>query len=149
MHPHYEPPTAVAVMALAIPMVVVPVALVMKYLARRREQQHLERMRAIEMGHAPVGSDFWPAVTALMIGAGVPLGACLLALVSTLIMRDEDVAKPAWIVAGIIGGAGVVGGTVLASVLLAIRRRQPPQAPLSMHHKPAFDPDVFDPVGHR
>jgi hypothetical protein len=148
-HSHELANPAVAIVALMIPIVIVPAALLMRYLARRREQMHVERLRAIELGYPLPESPFWPAFTALMIGAGVPLGACLLALATTLSMPDAEMAEPAWIVAGIIGGAGVLGGTVLASILFATRRRQTSQTPLNWHHKPTFDPEAFEPIGHR
>ena len=140
-------PFAIPLMALAIPMVIVPVSLIMKYLTLKRQQQHQERMRAIELGYPSPPSDFWPAFTALTIGAGVPIGVCILALFTSL--TYPPAIEPAWIVAGIIGGAGVLGGTILASILFAMRRRSMSEMPMNAHRKPAFDPEVFEPVGHR
>ncbi len=129
---------------------IVPLVMLMMYLVRKRDQGHMERMRAIEMGYPLPPSDFWPALTALTIGAGVPLGACLMALITTMNAQDNsDIVEPAWIVAGIIGGCGVLGGTILASILFATRRRSTTQMPTNAHRKPAFDPEAFEPIGHR
>ncbi|HEU5116919.1 MAG TPA: hypothetical protein VFT74_09620, partial [Isosphaeraceae bacterium] len=71
-------------------------------------------------------------------------------LITTMNARyGNEIVEPAWIVAGIIGGAGVLGGTILASILFAIRRRSTPPMPTNAHHKPAFDPEAFEPIGHR
>ncbi len=127
---------------------IVPMVMILMYLIRKRDQQHTERMRAIELGYPLPESDFWPAFTALAIGAGVPIGACTLALLTS--MNYPPAIEPAWVVAGIIGGAGVLGGTVLASILFASRRRSTHQTPQGLsHHKPSFDPEAFEPVGHR
>lgn len=138
-----------AAMGVAVIVVIAVLAGLAWFWSRHSERRHAERMRAIELGYPLPESNFWPAFLALFIGAGVPLGACLMALITTVSMPNTYIVHPAWVVAGIIGGAGVVGGTILASVILATRRRSAPQVSFNSHRKPSFDPEAFDPVGHR
>jgi hypothetical protein len=145
-----EKEVLIPIAAMAIPIVVVPTALLFKHLARRREYAHRERMRAIEMGQGSGGGLFWPSMAAVIIGAGVPFCALLCAFVTALIRPDIDEVWPA---AGFIGVAGVVGGSWLGGRLIhaAVGRSAPAPTPdvADSYTKPSYDPDAFDTVGRR
>ena len=130
----------------AIVMIVVglPVILGIRSEMRKREMEHTERMRAIELGRPLPGDGGWssPARLALAIGAGVPigtLGIAWLAAVST----DEATAF-IWPSAGAIGVAAVICGTVLAARIPHESSRIAPDP----HAKPVVDPDAFEFANH-
>lgn len=110
---------------------------------RKRELEHAERMRAIEAGRPLPGDQPWwsPNRVAAAIGAGVPLGALILALAA---VQDADVGPEfVWPSAGAVGVAAVICGTVLAA-----RLPHPTSAPEGRANKPYVDPDAFEVAGH-
>ncbi len=88
---------------------------------RKRELEHIERMRAIEVGRPyPGDNKFWfsgipqwvvPHIIAVLIGAVVPLGVFLCAFLANLVVGFH---KDIWIAAGMVGLGSVICGTVLA-----------------------------------
>ena len=88
---------------------------------RKRELDHIERMRAIEVGRSYPGElknsllafPQWavPHLMALSIGVVVPLGVFLFAFLATLIGGFH---KEVWIASGMVGLGAVICGTVLA-----------------------------------
>ena len=140
-------PVAIPVVAMLIPIVVVPTAMVLKQQRRKREYEHQERMKALEMGHLlPVGHA-WSAFAVTAIGAGVPIGAFLFAWLASL---TNHAADEVWPVAGVVGLAGVGGGVYLAKRVLGFRDNRPaPREVAFGNGKPAFDPDAYDVAGRR
>ena len=67
---------AIPIMALLIPIIVAPTAIVFRYVRFHREIKHAERMRALELGRPFPGDEPWwsPERIIVAIGAGVPLG---------------------------------------------------------------------------
>ena len=122
-----------------------PVVLGIRSEMRKREMEHTERMRAIELGRPLPGEGGWSSLgrLALAIGAGVPLGTLgigWLAAVST----GEAIAF-LWPSAGAVGVTAVICGTVLAARMPREAARIGPDP----HAKPAFDPDAYDAIAHR
>jgi hypothetical protein len=113
----------VVIVALSLfSVVVMPFVLHFRAEKRKRELDHLERMRAIEVGRAYPGENKYaltslvpswavPSVVALSIGAVVPLGGFLCALVATLVTGYQ---KEVWMASAMVGLGGVICGTVLA-----------------------------------
>jgi hypothetical protein len=130
---------------IALPMVLVPTILVLKQIRLKREWEHWERMRAMELGQSLPGTDKWPAIAAIAIGAGVPVGAFFC---SWLAVMTAHAADEVFIAATFVGLGGVWGGTSLMKRLVA-RRELPAEALYPSNGKPANDPDVFDVVGRR
>jgi hypothetical protein len=88
---------------------------------RKRELEHIERMRAIDAGRPYPGQKGFglsglpkwvvPNIIAVSIGAVVPLGVFLFAFLTNLIVGfHEDI----WMAAGGVGLGSVICGTVLA-----------------------------------
>jgi hypothetical protein len=118
-----------------------------KQFGRHREYAHQERLRAIELGHSPVGSTFWPSLAAIAMGACVPIAALGIAFVANLTHSGGD---EAWIFAGIVGVTGIGCGTFLVTRLLGPAFGPPPPVDSGWHaSKPALDPDAYDTVGRR
>ena len=109
-------PLVIPIVAILMPLVLVPTILVMKYRHQRRKWEHLERLKAMEtaecrsrLGQASRG----PAgVTA--IGAGVPAVSVLGAFLTTLLWdspggyRFRDRSGVAWICAVMISSLAMV-----------------------------------------
>src|SRR5262245_40329770 len=126
-----------------------PVVLGIRMSARHRELEHLERMKALELGRP------WPGETlaeteahagssserSAKIGVWVPLGALGIAFVATPIISNRaDMTHMAiWISAAAVGVTGVICGTILAM--------RTPQAPPPISHaafKPPLEDDALD-----
>ncbi len=136
--------------------------------ARKRELEHKERMKAIEMGMPIPGHYPWPAIAVIAIGAVVPVCAFAAALIATAIgprTPNNDAVAALWSAQSstayygtIWGGASGVGVTaVLAGAILAWRlmgtERKPGRRVESASDyagKPvSFDPDAYDTVSRR
>jgi hypothetical protein len=150
-------PLIIPIVAIMMPLVLVPTILVLKHRHKRREWEHRERMRAMD-GPMPLmrsGASVGTGGVAA-IGAGVPVASVLAALATTLAWDQNtpaDMPMPAvaWGCAVIISVAGL-GTSLLLALLQARSQRQIDSAvaaALQSSEKPAFDPDTFDVVGSR
>ena len=139
-------PLVIPIVALAIPIIIVPTAMGIKHARYLREVEHAERMKAMELGRTLPGDESWtPAGLAATIGAGVPIAAMLVAFVVSRSTPNPDVVESIVKMAGMVGLGGVICGTVLAAQQFA-RRAEPVARPVE---KPSYDPDAFDVVGRR
>ncbi len=144
---------AIPIVAILMPLILVPTVMVLKQRARAREQLHRERMRAYDLGLAPgpEAGGFWPALAAISIGFGVPAVAFAFALLATLVRPISD---DIWGVVAAVSVIALICGTVLA-VRLGGRRAaaaEPAASPWATDaaSKPAaFDPDAYDTVSRR
>jgi hypothetical protein len=136
---------AIPITGILMPLVLVPTILILRHIGRKREWEHLERMKALELGMPVPGSESGRAKVCIAIGAGVPLGALLLAWVASL---DGNYGENHWEAAMTVGGLGVVCGSVLAARLFPSRNRQP-DASMGPEGKPVVDPDAYDVAGRR
>lgn len=130
---------------MAIPIIIVPTVLGFKMAQRKREYEHLERMKALETGQSLPSRTAWPAaVTLTAIGAGVPMAAFLFTFLASV---SAQVPGEIWM--------APVFATLLSSLVtgnLAPKLLSPPKAALPDHlanGKPAYDPDAYDVVGRR
>ena len=86
-------PLIIPIVAILMPLVLVPTVIFMKHRHKRREWEHRERMKSLEVsgplpaGHAPVGSGGVAA-----IGAGVPIASVIAAFLTCVAseVRTED-----------------------------------------------------------
>ncbi len=136
----------IPIVAMMIPMIIVPTALALKHARFVREREHAERMKALELGLALPEDESWtPAGIAVAIGVGVPLGSLAIAWLAG--QTSHVAAQPLAVSAGAIGLGGVICGTILALRHSSDRQRlaslYPPEEKL------AYDPDTFDVVGSR
>src|SRR4051794_24667652 len=140
----------IPIVALLIPIVVVPAALLARLAQRSREMAHVERMKALELGRdlSGEGAGRTLARIAAKIGAGVPTFALGFAYLASLTLDRRD-AEMVLVAAGIIGFSAVVCGGLLAllSLKLLCRPHHASHEYASAVHKPAFDPDAYDHVG--
>jgi hypothetical protein len=137
----------IPILGVFVPIVVVPAALVFKYAKYKRECEHLERMKALEVGRTLPGDEPWwsPSRTIVAIGAGVPVGVFGCAwLASVSSQAHEEV----WVMAGMVGIASVICATILATKESA-RRHQAEAALQAAFEKPYIDADAYDVAGRR
>lgn len=122
----------------------VPVILGIRSESRRREMEHLERMRAIELGRPiPNESGWWtPARLAVGIGVGVPI--CIFAI-GAKAAELYGAAPFIWPSAGAVSVAAVICGTVLA----ARATMNPPTGSANVNTKPYVHPDAYDAAEHQ
>jgi hypothetical protein len=137
-------PILIPIIAMLIPMIVVPVALGLKYARHVRELEHAERIRALELGRTlPQDEPWWsPPRLCAAIGAGVPVGVFFCAwMASTLDHHREEV----WVAAALVGMTSVICGTALTAKHFAYRA----QTEGRYVAKPTIDADAFDVVSRR
>ena len=125
---------------------------------RKRELDHIERMRAIEVGRSYPGETRnaflaipqWamPHVIAISIGAVVPLGVFVCTFLTSLIVGYH---KEIWIPAGMVGIASVICGTVLGSHALQITASNgdSDRSDSFSSSKPLVEEDAYDVVSSR
>ena len=134
----------VPIFGMLIPIIIVPVALVIRHSRHLREFEHAERMKALELGRTLPQDERWdtaPKIAAL-IGAGVPVGVFGFAWLASMMVGFHD---DIWMSSMAVGMAGVICGTILAARHFA---RQAGAENLS-DAKPIYDADAFDVVSSR
>ena len=123
-------------------------SLILRNGRREREMEHLERMKALEVGMPlPGDAPFWtPNRVAAGIGVGVPAFAFVIAFLATFMGRGEyDVAI--WASTGAVAVAAIICGSVLTIHLPKTETPQP--RPMMPYAKAEFDPDSYDTAGRR
>ena len=135
---------------MAIPIVIVPIALGIKYARYERELEHAERMKALELGQTLPGDESWwsPVRLCAGIGVGVPLVAFGCAFLVSMLGMPGPASSDCWHAAASVGLVGILGGTFLAHRHL-VQREGSRNAHEDMHAKPEFDADAYDVVGRR
>lgn len=148
-------PLYIPIVAILMPLILVPTTLVMKFRHQRRKWEHLERLKAMETQlPIPLRQAIAGATGVTAIGAGVPavsiLGAFLTSLLWASSAVDDSAIVPAiaWICAGVISSLAMATSLKLASM----GRRSVQDAELSdamNNGKAVYDPDAFDVVSSR
>jgi hypothetical protein len=110
---------------------------------RKRELEHMERMRAMELGRTLPQDEPWlsPAKIGAMIAVAVPLVAFISAAVTT---SEAGFHDGVWIAAAMAGTAAVICGSILvASSVKKTQQIDPPG------EKPYIEEDAYDVVSTR
>jgi len=131
----------------------VPMGLHFKVAQRKREMEHLERMKALELGRPFLAPETelmrcMAGRIAFSIGAGVPIGVFGCAWLAS---ETVGYHEPIWIAAGMVGLGGVICGTVLAGTLFSsTSASSTSQSSGSFDRgKPLVDEDAYDVVSAR
>jgi hypothetical protein len=145
--------TIIPITAILMPMVLVPTIITLKHRQKKREWEHLERMRAMELQlPTPALGESPGARGVVAIGAGVPIASVLGAFFTCVegppSVDGVPLAAIAW------GSAALISiGAMLTSLILAFMVARSPgrvdAAALVSQAKPVYDPDAFDVVGSR
>jgi hypothetical protein len=147
-------PLLIPIVAILMPLLLVPTILVLKHRHKKREWEHRERMKAMETSF-PVSHTLGlgNARGVAAIGAGVPAASVLAAFLTSVAWEPrplDDVSVPAvaWGCAVLISVGGLVTSLILASMHAKAAEKAASIARMDQA-KPAFDPDTFDVVGSR
>lgn len=136
----------IPLVAIMLPMILVPTVLVLRQSTKQREWCHVERMKAMERGVPVPGTEIWTSRVAIAIGAIMPVGVFGIAWLTSLTTNVDKV----WVAAALVGGAGVFGGIRLAGQAIAARpaegRSANSESYTSVNDKPAFDPDAYEAI---
>lgn len=138
----------ISIVALLIPIVIVPTALGVRFAQRAREMEHAERMKALELGRTlPQDEPWWsPARISLAIGAGVPFGVFFCATMATGVAGYHE---EVWMGTMAVALTSVISGSLLAGKHFA-HQAQAEGLFSTGHAKPRLeDADAFDVVGSR
>lgn len=149
-----------ALAGMAIPLVLVPAALLAKRSRLNRQLTHKERMEAIRMGVTPPSDSSPPGPGSLVaIGAGVPIAAVLMAWLTAEripYVAPEYGVDSLLVVAGVWACAVLISGFALTITLIlgllqhrarARAEKREREAAAFGSAKPAHDPDAFDLTG--
>ena len=140
-------PILIPLAGIALPVVLVPVILGIRYARHERELEHAERIRALELGRTLPKDEAWwtlPRIS-VAIGAGVPAAVFFCAWQASLSQSDPTVS---WVAASIVGLAAVVCGTGLSAWHFS-RRDQSAHLADGLPAKSQFDADAYDVVSSR
>lgn len=137
-----------------LPLVLVPMVMTLKFRMKKREWEHLERMRALQMGVAPAqaGQRIGPGVL-ISIGTGVPAASVLAAGLTSVNFPIEQPDSLA--VIGITWGCAwlISTGAMITALVLGVIQARAQKDASSLDHedaaKPAYEPDAYDVVSRR
>jgi hypothetical protein len=137
-----------------LPLVLVPMVMTLKFRMKKREWEHLERMRALQMGVVPgqAAQRIGPG-TLISIGTGVPAASVLAAGITSLNI-PSDLSDPIAVIAIAWGCAWLIStGAMITALVLGVVQAKAQKNALPADEdaaaKPAYDPDAYDVVSRR
>ena len=148
-------PLYIPIVAILMPLILVPTTLVMKYRHQKRKWEHLERLKSMEAQlPIPLRHALERAAGVSAIGAGVPAVSVLGAFLTTLLWEPLDIGDSVAVPAVAWGCALFISlGAMLTSLKLASMqhnaRKEFEYASSVDERKPVYDPDAFDVVSSR
>jgi hypothetical protein len=140
-------PLIIPIVAIGLPLILVPIILGFRYERYKRELEHAERIKALELGRTLRRDDSWwtlPRIS-VAIGAGVPAVVFFCAWQASESLQEPE---PAWIGAGIVGVVAVVSGSVLAARYY-LGRDESAHVGYGLDGKSQIDADAFDVASSR
>jgi hypothetical protein len=108
---------------------------------RKAKMSHLERMKAMELGHLPIPSQGPLALYCGVVGAGVPIGTFLITWMAS---QSHRVPNDIWVAPSIVSVVALIGVSIVAGTGFA---RSNASAEPQSKTKPAHDPDAVDFAG--
>jgi hypothetical protein len=148
-------PLYIPIVAILMPIILVPTILVMKHRHQTRKWEHLERLKAMEVqSPMPIRQALERAGGVSAIGAGVPAVSVLGAFLTTLLWEPLDIGDSVAVPAVAWGCALFISlGAMLTSLKLASMQHKASKefeyASSVDERKPVYDPDAFDVVSSR
>jgi hypothetical protein len=137
-----------------MPLILVPMVLTLKFRQKKREWEHLERMRALQTGGPVPQADHRQGAGALIaIGAGVPAVSVIAAGLTT---GEIPNSLPDYLplIAVVWGCAWLIStGALITALVLGIVQARSRKADSAFGQdaaaKPVYDPDAYDVVSRR
>ena len=128
--------------AMAMPIVLVPTIMAMRQASKKREYEHLERMKALETGQPIPGELNWAgAIVCAAVGAGVPIASFLFTFLATV--NASNVPGEIWIAPVVTSFFALFSAAKLGTSIFQ------PAKPATGEQvgKPVYDPDAYETVG--
>jgi hypothetical protein len=143
MHEDFNPALLIPLAGIALPLFLVPMIMAMKQAQRKRECEHMERMKSLELGRPLPSTQAWPALAAIALGAIMPVGVFVVALIAST--QTSGHAEAFFAPAAFVSVCGVWAGGGLARRLFASGS----STACGSNDKHSIDPEAFDVVGRR
>jgi hypothetical protein len=134
---------AITIVAVLCPAIGIPVYLGLRHERWKRQLEHTERMRALELGRPLPGDESWlsPTRIGLLIAVAVPIGVFCCAMVATAMAGFQE---GIWIPTAVVSVTAVLCGSKTAGhaahTTAALNRELP---------KPVVEEDAYDVVSAR
>lgn len=130
-----------------LPVIVIPVLLHFRHERWKLRLEHERQLKALDLGRTVPGegyreSWFSPLRVGMVIGAGVPLGAFLSAMVTSVCVGFHD---GIWIATALVGLGAVISGSIIAGRASWESKMSPAEGEL----KPFVEEDAYDVVSAR
>lgn len=133
---------------IALPMLLVPTIMAFRQMAKKREYQHIERMKALETGRPIPGESYMPqAFVCAAVGAGVPVGSFLFTFLAWVSTHNPPTEM--WVAPMSTSLVALMCCTIMALKMFRPAKGSTTEADANANGKPAFDPDAYDFVGNR
>ncbi|MFI5457841.1 MAG: hypothetical protein ACHRXM_20565 [Isosphaerales bacterium] len=149
-------PLIIPIVGILMPLVLVPTIIVLKHRHLRREWEHKERMKAMEIRlPTPIGQPAGKGTAIALIGGGVPIASVLSALLASVVIGEQGLPQDSIPLNGIAWGCAVMISffALVTSLILASMSPKAAKEVDSADHvingKPVFDPDAYDVVSSR
>lgn len=122
----------------------VPIAFHCQREKRKRELEHIERLRALELGRTLPQDVSWvsPVKLGAIIATVVPVGVFVPVWMATQLVGYHEIM---WIAAAVVGLAAVLCGSILSGCSLQLEANPSESAA----GKPYVEEDAYDVVGSR
>lgn len=145
-----QPSIIIPLVAMSLPLILVPVILGLRHARLERQLEHAERMKALELGRMlPKDEPWWsPSRISVAFGVAVPVGVFYCAWMASKELNASPIAI--WTSASVVGLAGVISGARLAYRQIEHSLGAPAASdPYLSTVKTPLDADAFDVVGRR
>jgi hypothetical protein len=149
-------PLIIPILAILTPLVLVPMIIVLKQRHSRREWDHKERMKAMEIQlPTPPRAASGRGTAIAFIGGGVPIASVITALLAGVAIGDEVLPQDRIPIYGIAWGCAALISVcaLVTSLIIAFATRkavsEADDAEHALNGKPALDPDAYDFVSSR
>jgi hypothetical protein len=145
----------ISLAGIMLPIILVPTIITLSHRFKKREWQHKERLRALELGmpHVSASEPRLGGGTVTAIGAGVPTASVLSAIAVTASLSESNpdflaILAVVWGCAFLISTAALISAAVLGVMVLR-GSRSTEVGDAYATAKAAMEPDAYDVVSSR
>jgi hypothetical protein len=149
-------PLLIPILGILMPLVLVPMILILKHRFHRREWEHKERMKTMELQlPTPPGHLSGKGTAIAFIGGGVPIASVVTAFLAGVTLGDDVLPQDSIAIHGIAWGCAVLislAAMATSLIMAFIFRKSANETATAAHEmngKLAMDPDAYDVVSTR